>query len=136
MKITVPGKPIAKARPRFVRRGSGVYTYNGQQTEEGKWLLSARSQITHKINRPIGILLSFYLPRPKCHYGIGKNADKLKASAPHYPDKKPDLDNLIKFVLDCLNGEAWDDDKQIVSIEADKYYTGKDPQTVIYITEF
>jgi Holliday junction resolvase RusA-like endonuclease len=31
--ITIPGKPIAKKRPRFARRGKFVTTYNDQQTE-------------------------------------------------------------------------------------------------------
>lgn len=33
---------------------------------------------------------------------------------------KPDLDNVCKLVLDALNGVAWDDDAQVVSIFANK----------------
>ena len=36
--------------------------------------------------------------------------------------KKPDLDNLVKSVLDGLNGIAYVDDNQIIDIEARKEY--------------
>lgn len=38
------------------------------------------------------------------------------------PTKKPDIDNLVKVVLDGLNGLAYKDDKQIVALEAAKGY--------------
>lgn len=36
---------------------------------------------------------------------------------------KPDIDNLIKLVLDGLNGVVYPDDKQIVKLNCDKVYT-------------
>jgi Holliday junction resolvase RusA-like endonuclease len=38
------------------------------------------------------------------------------------PDKKPDIDNITKSVLDALNGIAWEDDKQVVRISVGKRY--------------
>ena len=35
---------------------------------------------------------------------------------------KPDLDNIAKAVLDGLNGLAFDDDKQVVSLKVSKRY--------------
>jgi Holliday junction resolvase RusA-like endonuclease len=32
----------------------------------------------------------------------------------------PDIDNLIKSILDSLNNIAWEDDKQVVSVEAER----------------
>lgn len=37
------------------------------------------------------------------------------------PTKKPDIDNIVK-TIDALNGLAFEDDKQIVSVVAEKYY--------------
>jgi Holliday junction resolvase RusA-like endonuclease len=45
---------------------------------------------------------------------------------------RPDLDNLIKTVLDALNGIAYTDDKQIVRLGATKAY-GTDPKILISI---
>lgn len=39
-----------------------------------------------------------------------------------YHTKKVDLDNVIKSVLDGLNGVAFDDDAQVAQITAFKFY--------------
>lgn len=33
---------------------------------------------------------------------------------------KPDADNIVKLVLDALNGKAWHDDSQVTSINVNK----------------
>lgn len=136
MKIIIPGPPIAKKRPRFARIGKGVRTYSDQETEEGKFVLFARQQITQRFDGPLVMVCKFVMPRPKGHYGTGKNSGKLRPSAPVCHTTKPDTDNLIKFVWDCLNGEAWKDDTQIVGIEAKKFYADDgEPRTEIEIKE-
>jgi len=124
MIIIIPGRPVAKARPRFARRGKFVTTYNDQQTEEGKVLFEIQKQWqTSPRTGPVVIEFGFYMPRPKGHYGTGKNAGKLKMSAPVYPVVKPDIDNLIKFYLDCMNGVVFEDDRQIIRCHASKLYS-------------
>ncbi|MCK4525918.1 RusA family crossover junction endodeoxyribonuclease [candidate division WOR-3 bacterium] len=129
----IPGNPIAKKRPRFARRGKFVTTYNDQETEEGRFLWEIKQQIKRSpIKGPIKISCIFYMPRPKSHYGTGKNAGKLKLNAPALHTKKSDLDNLEKFVYDCLNHVVWKDDSQIVESIAKKLYSDK-PRTEIKI---
>ena len=48
--------------------------------------------------------------------------------------KKPDIDNVIKSVLDGLNGVAYEDDKQVVKLTANKYY-GVQPRVEITIKD-
>lgn len=48
------------------------------------------------------------------------------------PIIKPDLDNYIKSVLDGLNGLAFEDDNQIIRIDAIKLYSDH-PRTEILI---
>lgn len=50
------------------------------------------------------------------------------------PTKKPDLDNVIKIILDGLNGLAYGDDKQVVELKALKCYA-KEPFVLIQIEE-
>ena len=38
---------------------------------------------------------------------------------------KPDLDNIAKIVLDSLNGLAYKDDRQVVSLKIEKHYADK-----------
>lgn len=42
------------------------------------------------------------------------------------PDKKPDADNILKAVLDALNGVAYEDDRQVVEVLCIKKYIGGD----------
>jgi len=131
IQISIPGKPIAKKRPKFYRRGGFVGAYNAQETEEGKFQLLANSQIklAEPLTGPIGLDCIFYMPIPS---GTSKvKIDRMtKFDVPHV--KKPDLDNMLKFVKDCLNGIAWKDDSQVARIEACKVY-GSNPRTDITI---
>lgn len=122
MEIIIHGKPIAKKRPRFARRGKFVSTYSEQETEEEKFFLLAKEQVKECLSGPLLIRCFFYFCRPKSHFGTGKNEGYLKSSAPMVPTGKPDIDNCVKFVLDCLNGLAWQDDKQITILFAKKAY--------------
>lgn len=131
-RIIITGKPISKARPRFARRGKFVIIYSAQETKEGRWLWEAKGQVDQCFEGPLYVICHFYMPRPKGHYGTGKNTGKVKANAPSWHIKKPDTDNLIKWCLDCLNGIAWKDDCQIVSISGQKEYSEL-PRTEIVI---
>jgi len=132
LQFTIPGKPIAKQRPRFFRKGKFVGTYSEQVMEEGRWLLEAKSQIgDHKLfTGPISLKLNFIMPIPK---STSKKKLKRLAENPSHI-KKPDLDNLIKFVKDCLNQFAWRDDSQVCRIEAHKGY-GTKPETQLSVYE-
>ena len=125
--ITVPGKPISKLRPRFVRRGNFVHSYNPQETEEGRWILVARQQIHEKIPQgiPIAVRYLFFLPIP-----VG--TPKKKRENVLYHIKRPDISNLIKFCEDCLTGELWYDDSQIAELTAAKLYNDN-PRTEIVV---
>ena len=38
------------------------------------------------------------------------------------PTKKPDVDNIIKIILDSLNGLAYKDDARIAACSCQKFY--------------
>jgi len=82
------------------------------------------------INAAISLRCEFVFPRPLSHYGTGKNATKLKPSAPRYHVKTPDVDKLVRGVADSI-GDAvarvlLNNDSQIVSIYAAKRYSTDD----------
>lgn len=51
------------------------------------------------------------------------------------PTKKPDIDNIVKIVLDALNKFAYKDDSQITKLEVEKKYS-KTPKTIVEIQEY
>lgn len=135
IEITIPGVPIAKARPRFVRRGKFVGTYNCQDTEEGrfKWelLKEVRPYRTSEgppaaPGVPVALVADFYMPIPAM-------SKKKRAALDLRHVKKPDADNLLKFLKDCGNGVLWADDSQVCEVTARKIYNDN-PRTVIVIT--
>ena len=136
--VVVYGKPIAKERPRFARRGKFVKTYNPQETEEGRFMINFHNsaKIEKPMTGPLDIECVFFFERPNNHYGTGRNKGELKDSAPKHHTKTPDVDNCLKFVFDSLNGYAWVDDAQIKQVMSSKHYTCKgDARTLIYIRE-
>ena len=132
LQLTIPGKPIAKKRPRFFRRGQHVGTYSDQVTEEGRWILRAREQIRGKEpikGQPIEVSMEFFMPIPK---SMSKKLRQQAQEGVLFHTKKPDLDNLEKWVLDCLNGIAWGDDSSVVWIRSRKIYADN-PRTAVII---
>jgi Holliday junction resolvase RusA-like endonuclease len=119
--IWAPIVPKAQRRPRamgFVdasgRARARVYKSPEAQTDEEDlyWhLVNHKNRPEKPLVGPLGLNLRVFLPRPKSSKRI-------------LPDVKPDLDNYIKFALDCLTrARYWEDDKQICSIFANKCYT-------------
>ncbi len=96
----------------------------GQKEDERKFVAYVKRQIgdTELLTGPLRINLLFGMPRPKSHFGTGRNAWKLKQSAPEHHTKKPGIDDLGKFVLDCLTGVVFKDGSQIVETKAIKFY--------------
>jgi len=67
--------------------------------------------------------VTFRLPRPRGHFGTGRNVALLKPGAPWRPAGRPDLDKLLRSTFDAL-GEAgvWRDDAQVVRVTGAKFY--------------
>lgn len=83
---------------------------------------------------PVELDVTFYFPRPKGHYGTGRNADKLKPSAPIHCTscKHGDLDKLCRSTLDGLavrsGGSVITDDSLVVALNCEKRYASADTQ--------
>jgi Holliday junction resolvase RusA-like endonuclease len=64
----------------------------------------------------------FVLPRPKGHFGSGRNAAVLKANAPPHHMLAPDAAKLARSTEDALTKIAWADDAQVVDLRTRKQY--------------
>ena len=60
----------------------------------------------------------------------------VKDNVPDYHSFTPDLDNLVKMLLDCIQGNdrMIIDDSQVCRIQAEKIYD-ESPRTEVYIEE-
>lgn len=118
-------------------QGSKRHVGNGRMIESSKavgpWREAVRAETQREMQGngippypgPVYVQATFYLPRPKGHYGTGKNAGIVRPSAPRYVSGKPDLDKLARALLDGLTeGGAWQDDAQVVVLEVEKMYAG------------
>lgn len=128
--IIVNGNPMALKRHRMTRSG---HSYDPSAKEKQEFLLKVQNKAPKTpFECPIAIHAEFLMQRPKNHYRTGKNSHVLKDTAPIKHTGRPDLDNLVKFVCDALNGIFYRDDAQIYRINAVKYYSAT-PQTIVRI---
>ncbi len=72
---------------------------------------------------PVELAITFFMQRPKAHYGTGRNAGVLKTTAPSYVDKMPDLSKLVRATEDALTeARVWGDDAQVARLVVEKRY--------------
>ena len=127
IKIYIPLRPVAKGRPRF-GKNNHVYTPDKTKNYESSVGLLVKNAIQNaqskiEIDKPLTVDLTFSFKPPESWV----NSKRLEATSgltKHIT--VPDLDNLIKAVLDALNGIAYNDDKQIVELKAKKIYAAED----------
>ena len=67
--------------------------------------------------------VEFRMPRPKGHYGTGRNAGQIRSSAPVFPTTRPDLTKLWRSTEDALTGILWRDDAQIICQHVRKVFS-------------
>ena len=113
-------------------QGSKKHVGEGRMVESSERVKPWRRQVAaayrdhcfgDMLDGPVSVTVDFYLPRPKAHYGTGRNAGTLKPSAPAEHRTMPDLDKLTRAVGDAPTRLAWRDDSQIVAWHAYKHYT-------------
>lgn len=97
----------------------------------------AKRRMTERelLDGPLHLTLVFVMPRPKGHYGTGRNAGTLRPAAPRWPTVKPDATKLLRCVEDALTGIVWHDDAQIVHQNVSKRYAppGTTPHVQIFV---
>ena len=126
MIIYIPIQPKGAPRPRVTKFG----TYNAKDYTDYKNVigLAAKAKIKTPLDTPVAINIEFF-------FEIPNSWSKKKKEAAGWHTSKPDIDNLIKGVLDGLNGVAYADDMQVVNIAARKQYTRSNSGIQIIIEE-
>lgn len=111
---TKEGKPFVRPAGKFTKAWMDTVRYFAYQHVNRMCLLQGAVKLS----------ITFFIARPKGHYGTGRNADILKNSAPTYPISTPDLSKLTRAVEDALTGLIWKNDSCIVIHSINKVYGG------------
>jgi Holliday junction resolvase RusA-like endonuclease len=108
------------------KTGKIIVTHANKKTkgwmDSVKWFAMQETNSMVPLTEAVCLTLLFLRDRPKSHYGSGRNADRLKSSAPIYCTTVPDLTKLTRAVEDALTGIVWKDDSQVVRQDTDKRY--------------
>lgn len=119
--FTVEGTP----RP----QGSKRHVGNGIMVESSKHVANWRSWVRLKASEacqgqmpivgPVRVNVEFSFDRPKAH----STSKGLRSTAPVFKSSKPDIDKLLRAVLDALTAICFVDDSQVVATFCTKKYS-------------
>ena len=134
LQFQINTKPLPKGRPRVTR--SGV-AFTPKRTRDYEAMIKTHcKQAMHdqefkKTDKPVKVICEFFFGLPKM--SKAKQAEALSGMA--FRPKAPDIDNLIKAVLDGINGVAFEDDRQVVELACTKHYSDEGDCVYVCIRE-
>ncbi len=121
----VPGKVIGKGRPRLNSYTGAVYTPTRTKDYESlveQYFLLKYPRFKALEGRiKVNIIAYFAIPKTTKKSDINEMLENNIS-----PTKKPDIDNIVKVVLDSMNKFAFKDDNQITKLEVEKKYAQED----------
>ena len=121
----VPGKVIGKGRPRLNSYTGIVYTptrtKDYESLVEQYFLLKYPRFKVFEGRIKVSIIACFSIPKTTKKADINEMLENNIS-----PTKKPDIDNIVKAILDSMNKFAFKDDNQITKLEVEKKYALED----------
>ena len=132
------GSPIGQGRPKFSTINGHAKAYDPEKSRNYKAYVRMLATQAMKENDfemitgscAIKIWAYFDIPKSK-----SKKFKEAALEAKERPTKKPDADNIVKAILDALNGLVYKDDSCIVELSCIKYYSDV-PRVEVYVDEF
>lgn len=121
----VPGRVIGKGRPRLNSYTGIVYTptrtKDYESLVEQYFLLKYPRFKVLEGRIKVSIIAYFSIPKTTKKADINEMLENNIS-----PTKKPDIDNIVKAILDSMNKFAFKDDNQITKLEVEKKYAIED----------
>lgn len=117
------GIPRGQGRPRFNRMG-GAYKSSEDRAYEKSICMAYWAKYTgaKPMDGPLVLRIKAYFPIPQSK---SKREKALMLEGKIKPTCRPDVDNIVKAVLDALNGVAFPDDKAVTWLIGEKIYGEK-----------
>jgi Holliday junction resolvase RusA-like endonuclease len=137
--FTIPGIPQQQGSKRYVGRGISIEANKNLQPWREVALSRAwqakREAGGNTIYQSVKVIATFWFPRPKRHYGTGRNAGRLLDGVPIWHAAAPDLDKLQRALGDMLTqSQLIHDDRLIAIWQASKRY-GDEPRVDVTVQE-
>lgn len=130
----IPGEIVGKGRPRMNTYTGEAYTPTKTKTYEysvRQWFVLKYPRFEMLQNR-VKVTIKAYFDIPKST----SKKDRAKMLAGEIsPTKKPDVDNIVKIILDALNKFAFKDDTQVVELIVEKVYS-EESKVYVKVEEF
>ena len=133
--VVIPGEPRSLRRARAGRRGAHVVMYDpaGNVSDKGEvrailsQAMAGQSPVPPGVPIAVHVIAVHQLPASK-HRKRNPRPSEPKTS-------KPDLDNVLKLILDAATGVVWHDDCQVASALVEKLVgaQGEAPKTYVEI---
>jgi Holliday junction resolvase RusA-like endonuclease len=131
LRVKINGTPRPMYRTQAVNRKGKMTVFTPSKANKDSFSKAIKEAInkTKKVNpfnpgsgHPVSITANFHLRRPNSHFNIMG----LLPTAPKYCTKNPDIDNLLKLVMDALHGIVYENDSVVCDITARKFWLHKD----------
>lgn len=138
--FTIPGLPVAQPRHRVAVVAGHARQYEAKKEHPIHTFKALARQVASESlggpgdcrfwSSPLRLSVQFVFPRPK---RLNRKRD---------PDYRlpmvgtPDVDNLLKAVLDALSSVVWEDDRQVYQVsDLSKWYAarGETPRTEVMV---
>ena len=129
--FTIPGAPRGKGRPRYTGRGGFPRAYTDAKTRAYEQQVKEAYQRAGgpQYSGPVAVSITAIFEPP-----ASLSQKKRTEMIGRYCGKKPDLDNIIKAILDGVNGVAFEDDTAVVVVTAQKIF-GETAKAEVTISE-
>jgi Holliday junction resolvase RusA-like endonuclease len=125
--FTVPGRPAGKMRPRFARIGGFTRAYQPRtDAEREKLIARAYRQAASDVPPyagPAAVAVEAIFTPPA-------SWPRKRLDNPGFMMSRPDGDNILKLILDALNGVAYVDDSHVIRKTVAKRYGDRDETRV------
>lgn len=125
IQFTIPGTPVAKARPRVTRTGHAYTPKKTSDYEKLVQIYAKQEMAVHRLNPVVDavrLTVQAFFPIP-ASWTKAKKEKALNGDLKH--TTKPDLSNIVKAVEDAMNGIVYKDDSQIVLVAGSKEYASE-----------
>jgi crossover junction endodeoxyribonuclease RusA len=127
--FVVHGLPVAQGSKRTVPIGGGRYRAVEDNAARLRVWRAAVADVAGQamagrplLAGPLCLVADFLYPRPRSHYGTGRNVGRLKPHAPTYKASAPDVDKTVRAICDALSGVVFRDDAQVAELRVRKLW--------------